>query len=88
MESLLGNEVCVIGDKTVPVAASTIRDGTEYEIGGQWESINFSLKIRKSELETPPSIGERLLFRNKSFRVINVRFAPDNTAFSLDIRQL
>ena len=87
-EQLLGNETCIIDGIEYKTTASTLSDGAFVDFGGQWPSVKFSLKFRRSELENPPPIDSLIEFRNQVYKVINIRYAPDNQAFTLDIAQL
>ena len=77
-------ENCTIGQTVYDCICSAIEDGVVYGDIGSVDDVDFTLSI-KLPLERIPSRGDKVMFRNKNYKISNVTYDSANASIKLHL---
>ena len=80
-------EDCLIGECCYKCICSPIDDSVVYGDIGAVDDVNFTLSIRLP-VEKTPSRGQKVKFRDKTYKVSDVSYDSANTSISLHLQSV
>ena len=80
-------EHCFIGDDVFQCIVTSLDNGNDYTDAGLASDENFALSI-KLPVQRMPKIGEKVRFREKSYKVLHVDIDSANTSIYVYLESL
>ena len=76
-------QFCYINGFKTKCFVSPITDNLIYSEGGLQDGVNFSIEVNMEKLNQPPKEGDKIIFRQKTYKIASIEIDSVGTCLKL-----
>ena len=88
LETQLGHHTFLYLGTVYNCIPSNLKNGSQLVIGGNLQTVDLTLIVRRDEMEMAPNINDNIIYDEVQYAVMNVSKPAGNGTYELELRKL